>query len=73
MDIRIRTKMSRIPNTGYIRYVLICLPQGQLLIDQSFFLFRDEEDLFDDMEMTETLVKDEEDLIAQVLKVKKEC
>ncbi len=25
------------------------------------------------MEMTEALVKDEEDLIAQVLKVKKEC
>jgi hypothetical protein len=45
----------------------------QLLIDQIIFLFRDEEDLFEDMEMTEALVKDEEDLIAQVLKVKKEC
>ncbi len=45
----------------------------QLWIDNSFFLFRDEEDLFEDMEMTEALVKDEEDLIAQVLKVKKEC
>jgi hypothetical protein len=38
-----------------------------------FFLFRDEEDLFEDMEMTEALVKDEEDLSAQVLKVEKEC
>ncbi len=45
----------------------------QLLIDQNIFLFRDEEDLFEDMEMTEALVKDEDDLIAQVLKVKKEC
>jgi hypothetical protein len=55
----------------YIRYHTLCAVRTTFIYQ--FFLFRDEDDLFEDMEMTEALVKDEEDLIAQVLKVKKEC
>ena len=46
---------------NFFRFIKFCR--------QSYLFFRDEDDLFEDMEMTEGLVKEGEDLIAQVLKV----